>query len=70
MTDDIAQKTSALEETLADLPHSDVIAESAAIRDTVLPAMEALRESCDEAEKVTAKDYWPFPDYAALLFGV
>ena len=70
LTDDIAPKTAALEDALADLPGTDVIAQSAAIRDTVLPAMEALRESCDAAEKVTAKEYWPFPDYAALLFGV
>ena len=29
-----------------------------------------LRTLCDEAESVTAEKYWPYPTYAALLFGV
>ena len=41
-----------------------------AVRDTVLPAMAALRRVSDEAETVTAETYWPYPTYAALLFGV
>ena len=69
-TDEIAEDTAALETAIAALPAEDVIAESAAIRDTVLPAMEALRGVCDAAEKVTAKTCWPFPTYAELLFGV
>ena len=40
------------------------------VRDTVLPAMAALRAVCDEAETLTAADYWPFPTYGDLLFGV
>ncbi len=40
------------------------------IRDTVLPRMGELRALCDEAESITAKEYWPFPSYADLLFGV
>ena len=70
LTDAIAEKTAALEQATAALPTGDVIAESAAIRDTVLPAMEALRTYCDEAETLTDKSAWPFPTYAALLFGV
>ncbi|MBQ7171327.1 MAG: glutamine synthetase type III, partial [Clostridia bacterium] len=48
----------------------DIVAESAMIRDKVLPAMCELRVACDEAETVTAKDYWPFPTYADILFSV
>ena len=70
LTDAIAEKTAALEQATAALPTGDVIAESAAIRDTVLPAMEALRTYCDEAETLTDKNAWPFPTYAELLFGV
>ena len=43
---------------------------SAFVRDEVIPAMEALRASCDEAESLTAAEFWPFPTYGALLFGV
>ena len=70
LTDAVAEKTAALEQATAALPTGDVIAESAAIRDTVLPAMEALRTCCDEAETLTDKKAWPFPTYAELLFGV
>ena len=70
LTDAIAEKTAALETTAAALPDGDIIQESAAIRDKVLPAMEELRALCDEAETLTAKTSWPFPTYAELLFGV
>ncbi len=40
------------------------------IRDDVLSRMSALRAVCDEAETLTAADYWPFPTYGDLLFGV
>ena len=70
LTDGIAEKTDALETAVAALPGGDVIPESAAIRDKVLPAMEELRALCDEAETLTARSCWPFPTYAELLFGV
>ena len=70
LTDAIAEKTAALEKAVAALPGGDIIEESAAIRDKVLPAMEELRTFCDEAETLTAKSCWPFPTYAELLFGV
>ncbi|MBR4132696.1 MAG: glutamine synthetase III [Oscillospiraceae bacterium] len=47
---------------------SDTIAEGYEIRDVLLPRMDALRETCDEAETLTAKDFWPYPSYADLLF--
>ena len=40
------------------------------IRDEVLCRMAELRGLCDEAETVTAANYWPFPTYGDLLFGV
>ena len=71
LTDQIAQRTQALEDALISLRQTeDVIAESAMIRDTVLPRMEELRAVCDEAETFTAKKYWPYPTYGDLLFGV
>ena len=48
----------------------DFAAESAFVRDTVLPAMAELRAVCDEAETMTAAEFWPFPTYGDLLFGV
>ena len=40
------------------------------IRDELLRKMEELRAPCDRAETMTAADYWPFPTYGDLLFGV
>jgi glutamine synthetase len=44
--------------------------QSFAIRDSVLDRMNALRALCDEAETITAAEYWPFPTYGDLLFSV
>jgi glutamine synthetase len=38
------------------------------MRDTVLPAMDAVREVADRLEKVVADDLWPLPKYAEMLF--
>ena len=49
---------------------SDIEEESYMIRDEILPKMNAIRVSCDEAEVITAEKFWPFPTYGELLFGV
>ncbi len=38
------------------------------MRDTVVPAMEAVRVSADKLEKVVADDLWPLPKYSEILF--
>ncbi len=70
-TEAIAEKTLVLEDALQKVHTApDIVAEAALVRDLLLPAMEQLRRPCDEAELITAKDYWPFPTYGDLLFGV
>jgi len=41
---------------------------AAYMRDTVLPAMEAVREVADRLERVVADDLWPLPKYSEMLF--
>ena len=48
----------------------DITEASVFIRDVILKKMAELRVVCDEAETVTAKEFWPFPTYGDLLFGV
>ena len=48
----------------------DIIAESAFIKDTVIPAMNAIRKAADEAETYVSKECWPLPSYGDLLFSV
>jgi glutamine synthetase len=38
------------------------------MRDTVIPAMEDVREVADRLEKVVADDLWPLPKYSEMLF--
>ena len=41
-----------------------------AFENVVLTTMKRLRHACDEAERLTAREYWPMPDYGELLFGI
>ena len=43
---------------------------ASAYESVVLETMNRLRAVVDEAESLTAREYWPMPDYGELLFGV
>jgi glutamine synthetase len=49
-------------------PHSDILEHAKYMRDTVVPAMAAMREVADTLEKVVADDLWPLPKYSEILF--
>ena len=68
--DQIQSQAEDLADALVKLETDTVIQESEMIRDTILPKMCELRLPCDEAETLTAKEYWPYPTYGDLLFGV
>ena len=71
LTDAIDEHTSVLESAVESLKAiSSVTEQSEFVRDRILPAMETLRKYADEAEVITAEEYWPFPAYDKLLFGV
>ena len=38
------------------------------IRDTVIPAMDDVRDVADRLEKLVADDLWPLPKYSEMLF--
>ncbi len=50
--------------------HADNTELSLYCRDKLIPAMDALREVADELETIVGEDYWPYPTYGSLLFGV
>ena len=50
------------------IAEADLQKRANACRDSVLPAMQALRDAVDAMEVITAKDYWPVPDYNDILF--
>ena len=71
LTDAMDEQTALLEKDVAELKNiSDVKAQSEYVRDNILKDMEMLRKSADEAEVLTDAEYWPFPAYDELLFGV
>ncbi len=52
----------------ANHPHGSAQREALYMRDTVLPAMEDVREVADRLEKLVADDLWPLPKYSEMLF--
>ena len=71
LSDEIADATADLDSEIAKFQAiEDVTEASNDIRDVILGKMDALRAVCDEAETITAKEFWPFPTYSDLLFSV
>ena len=50
--------------------NGDAVALAYFVKDQIIPCMETLRLSADEAEMVTDERFWPFPSYGKLLFSV
>ena len=71
LSDEIADATADLDGEIAKFQAIKDVTEAANdIRDVILGKMDALRAVCDEAETITAKEFWPFPTYSDLLFSV
>jgi len=49
-------------------PKGDIQKAAEYTRDTVIPAMNAVREVGDKLEAVVADDLWPLPKYSEILF--
>ena len=65
------EATTRLEAVVEELKKiEDVRSQSEFVRDEMLPSMDKLRAAADEAETKTASEYYPFPAYDELLFGV
>ncbi|HTC58671.1 MAG TPA: glutamine synthetase III [Solirubrobacteraceae bacterium] len=49
-------------------PDASIMKEAIYMRDTVIPAMEDVRDVADRLEKLVADDLWPLPKYSEMLF--
>ena len=58
-----------LEGDIKDIPEG-VKEASQRMAHVVVPDMEEIRRLADEMETLCAKEYWPFPTYTELLFGI
>ena len=69
LIDELVDAIFALEEANAEHPHADDALDHAKyMRDTVIPAMLAVRGVADKLEKIVADDLWPLPKYEEMLF--
>jgi glutamine synthetase len=57
-----------LEEANANHPAEEGLEHAKWARDTVIPAMDAVREVADRLERIVADDLWPLPKYSEMLF--
>ena len=65
------KKVDLLEKAIAKCDKLNANADKAAFyRDSVIPAMDAVRKISDELEKISPENCWPIPTYAELLFNV
>lgn len=65
------EKLSALEEVLAvGEANSNLYNKAKYYKETVIPAMNELREVVDHLEYLTGGTYWPMPNYAHILFDI
>jgi glutamine synthetase len=57
-----------LEQANAEHPEVEGLKHALYMRDTVIPAMNDVRDVADRLEKVVADDLWPLPKYSEMLF--
>ncbi len=69
-SDKLYKATLDLDKAANKKPSGDKEKDANHYRDKVCPAMKKVREYADLLETLTADEYWPFPTYKDLLYGV
>jgi glutamine synthetase len=67
LVDDLRSRTDALAKA-CDHPAGDAFKHAKFVRDEVVPAMVALRETGDQIELLMPHEQWPLPTYREMLF--
>jgi glutamine synthetase len=68
LVDELVEALHALESANASHPADEGLELATWMRDTVIPAMEAVRTVADRLERIVADDLWPLPKYSEMLF--
>jgi len=68
LTDKLKANTDKLEKTLAHEGNGSAEKHAKHFRDTVIPAMTALRETGDALELMIPHETWPLATYREMLF--
>ncbi len=70
LNDKLFAATRKLESDLKKIDNDNVKEASQAVAHIIIPDMENVRDAADEAEKLTASEYWPYPSYSDMLYRV
>jgi glutamine synthetase len=68
LVDEFYEAIIALEKANIGHPAEEGLELAKYMRDTVIPAMEAVRAVADKLERIVADDLWPLPKYSEMLF--
>jgi glutamine synthetase len=68
LVDELVEGIFALEEANEKHPVEEGLELAKYMRDSVIPAMDRVRETADKLEKVVADDLWQLPKYSEMLF--
>jgi len=68
LVDELYEAIVALEKANTHHPAEEGLELAKYMRDTVIPAMEAVRAVADRLERIVADDLWPLPKYSEMLF--
>ncbi len=66
----IFSKVKKLEKHLIENNINDIQEQAEYFRNTIFTEMNSLRRDVDDAETITASEFWPYPSYGELLFGI
>ncbi len=70
LTGKLYKAVNELEDLLKRIKKETVITKANSFKDIIIPKMDEIRKLADDAESITSAEFWPFPTYAELLFGV
>ncbi len=68
LNEKLYSNTEALKNSLRQMEQADTKTAALFCRDHIIPQMNKVRECADSLEEITAKKYWPYPDYTDLLY--
>lgn len=67
-TEKLYEKCQQLQEALKQMDQPDTKNVALFCKDQLIPLMDQVRSYADHLEEITAKQYWPYPDYTDLLY--
>lgn len=68
LNEELYSNTEALKISLLQMGQDDTKTAALYCRDHIIPQMNKVRDCADNLEEITAKKYWPYPDYTDLLY--